>query len=197
MPKVVNHEERRTTIGRAMARLIEREGIHAVSVRSVAAEAGLGPSTLRHYFPSSEEMLAYTIALVCSDQEVRLSAAEQTGNARGSIRSAWLQALPLDAARRTETHVWLAVTAVARTENLRRVLAEINAGLDHLCQLTVRTYAPVADQDVEVRLLRAFTDGLALNAVIDPAGFSPGRTREALDVYLQRLSALASVGPRD
>lgn len=183
-------------IGRATAKLIEREGIHAVSVRSVATEAGLEPSTLRHYFPSSEEMLAYTIALVRSDQDVRLSTAEQTGNVRESIRSAWLQALPLDAARLTETHVWLAVTAVARTENLRRVLAEINAGLDHLCRLTVRTYAPDADQDVEVRLLRAFTDGLALNAVIDPAAFSPDATKKALDVYLQRLSGLASGGAR-
>lgn len=187
MPKIVDHEARRTAIARAAAKLIEREGILAVSVRSVAAEAGLEPSTLRHYFPSSEQMLAYTIALVRSDQEVRLSAAEQSGDPRENIRSAWLQGLPLDAARQTETHVWVAVSAVARTESLRRVLFEINAGLDHLCQLTVRTYAPDADQDGEVRLLRAFTDGLALNAVVDPVGFSPGRTTEALDVYLQRL----------
>ncbi|MCR2815528.1 TetR/AcrR family transcriptional regulator [Microbacterium jiangjiandongii] len=187
MPKIVDHDARQLAITRAVARLIERDGIHAVSVRSVAAEADMQPSTLRHYFPSSDQMLAATIAMVRDDQAARLAALDATGSAQGDIRQAWLQALPLDATRRTEAHVWLAVTATARTTALRAVVHDINAGLGHLCEATARVFAPHSDIGQEALCLRAFTDGLAVNAVSDPDTFTAERVAGALDRYLAHL----------
>lgn len=188
MPKIVDHDARRTAITRAVARLIERDGIHQVSVRTVAAEAHIQPSTLRHYFPSSDQMLAATIQMVRDDQAERLAALAPTGIALDDVRQAWLQALPLDEARHTETHVWLAVTATARDDELRAVLREIEQGLQHLCAVTVRTLAPDSDIAKEAALLRAFTDGLALNAITDKEAFTSERITTMLDTYLERLA---------
>ncbi|OLT17584.1 hypothetical protein BJF80_16380 [Serinicoccus sp. CUA-874] len=190
MPKIVDHDTRRTNIARAVSRVIERDGIHAVSVRSVAAEAKVQPSTLRHYFPSSDEMLAATIKMVRDDQAARLANLTPTGNDKDDIRQAWLQALPLDKARTTETHVWLAVTATARNPALQEVLNNINDGLRHLCEATIRAFAPDADIHDEAEYLRAFTDGLAFNAISDPTSFTAERTTTALDTYLDRLTSI-------
>ncbi len=178
MPKVVDHDARRMAITRAVARLIERDGIHTVSVRTVAVEAGVQPSTLRHYFQ-----------MVRDDQAERLAALAPAGNPHDDIRQAWLQALPLDAARRTEAHVWLAVTATARDTELRAILRGIEDGLQHLCRVTAQTFAPRADVAREATLLRAFTDGLTLNAIADPESFTPEHITVVLDTYLARLAA--------
>lgn len=191
MPKIVDHDARRTAISRAVARVIERDGIHTVSVRTVAAEAGIQPSTLRHYFPSSDGMLASTIQLLRDDQAERLATLTPTGSTRDDIRQAWLHALPLDDTRRTEAHVWLAITATARTPELRTIVQEINDGLQHLCQVTVHAFASRADVAREAALLRAFTDGLTLNAITAPKTFTPDSITTALDTYLARLAVLA------
>lgn len=196
VPKVVNHVARRLSITRAVAALIERAGIQKVSVRTVAAEAGLRPSTLRHYFPSSDEMLAGTITMVRERQAARFAQVPSSGDAQADIRTAWLHALPLDAERRTEAHVWLAITAVARTPELRRVLADINDGLDQLCAATVRVYSAgkAHPRESEAMMLRAFTDGLAVMAITEPAAFPEEVITAALDAYLAHLAARGSGG---
>lgn len=47
----VANTDRRQSILKAAERLVRRDGLAAASVRAVAAEAGIGASTLRHYFP--------------------------------------------------------------------------------------------------------------------------------------------------
>lgn len=196
MPKIVDHDARRTAIGRAVARLIEREGLGAVSVRAVAGEAGMEPSTLRHYFPSSDEMLGFALSLLRRDQEARLAALPRTGDALADLRAAWLQSMPLDAARRTECHVWVAVTAAARTPLLRGMLEEVDEGLDHLSRATVAACGVRGDAGLEAMGLRAFTDGLALNAVTQPEVFTPELVERLLDSRLRRLRDEGAAGGR-
>jgi AcrR family transcriptional regulator len=57
MPKKVDHEEQRRRIAEALWRIVGRGGIEAVSMRDVAAEAGL--SSAQHYFASKDEMLRF------------------------------------------------------------------------------------------------------------------------------------------
>lgn len=191
MPKVVDHAQRREQICRAAARLIEREGVQSASVRRVAVEAGIEPSTLRHYFRSAEDMLAAVIDMVRRDQEKRMQIASGEARApREAILDAWREALPLDAVRATEAHVWLGIAAAARAARLHAVLKGINDGLDELCRATVRVLAPGADAATESMMLRAFTDGLAVNAVIAPSDFSPVVVDRLLQKYVDRLMAM-------
>lgn len=185
MPKIVDHEARRHEIARAIVHRIERDGIATVSVRSIADDVDTSPSALRHYFPSSDEMLDFTLRMMRDNQAERLRAR----GAADSIRTAWSEALPLDAERRREAHVWLSVMTVARTPALRRTLAEMNADLDRLCDATVTALAPGADRAAESLVLRAFTDGLTLNALTEPERFTPEAIDRALDRYLNALQA--------
>lgn len=188
MPKIVDHAQRRAEIGWAVARLVEEQGVQAVSVRTVAAAAGYQPSTLRHYFPSSDQMLAHALILVRQRQQQRLAAKKWPTDPRAAIREAWLEALPLDADRVTETHVWLAVSITARTQPARRTLAGINSDLNQLCDATIQVFAPHTRHEHAALALRAFTDGLVLGAIAEPHRFTPTAITQSLDVHLQELA---------
>jgi AcrR family transcriptional regulator len=52
MPKLIDHEVRRLELVEAAWRVILRDGAGRVSVRAVAAEAGVSAGSLRHLFPT-------------------------------------------------------------------------------------------------------------------------------------------------
>jgi AcrR family transcriptional regulator len=112
---VTKHESpdvRRAQILAALARVIARDGVLAVSVRSVAAEAGLSAGALRHHFPTQESLLGATAAAGLqatllrpadapgADPEVRLGAAVE-------------QFLPLGAAGLDAQRVLVGLVAVS------------------------------------------------------------------------------------
>lgn len=57
MPKVVDHEERRTRLVSAVWSLAVREGLDGVSLRKVAAEAGVSMGQVQHYYASMEALV--------------------------------------------------------------------------------------------------------------------------------------------
>ena len=59
MPKIVNHDQKRKVIAEAAWKIIESDGIEKASIRRVAAEAGMSPGALRHYFSTKDEMLIF------------------------------------------------------------------------------------------------------------------------------------------
>src|SRR3546814_14018084 len=48
---------RRAEIAEALVRVANRDGLHAVTMRSVAAEAGVSLRLVQYYFTSKEELL--------------------------------------------------------------------------------------------------------------------------------------------
>lgn len=61
VPKLIDHEERKQEIAHAVWQVLTREGVRGVSVRTVAAQAGISTGSLRHVFPSFEEMMLFSL----------------------------------------------------------------------------------------------------------------------------------------
>ncbi|MFI9814955.1 TetR/AcrR family transcriptional regulator [Saccharothrix variisporea] len=57
MPKVVDHEERRTRLTSAVWSLAVRDGLDGVTLRKVAAEAGVSMGQVQHYYPSMDVLV--------------------------------------------------------------------------------------------------------------------------------------------
>ncbi len=57
MPKVVDHEQRRAEITRALWQVIGVRGIEGVTYQSVAQAAGISVGRVQHYFSSKEELV--------------------------------------------------------------------------------------------------------------------------------------------
>jgi len=61
MPKVVDHDAQRVKFAEAAMSLIAKHGLEGVTMRAVAAEAGLSYGSLFHYFNSKDELLMHAV----------------------------------------------------------------------------------------------------------------------------------------
>lgn len=64
MPRQVDHGQRRREIAEAVCSLVSARGLEAVSLRDVAAEAGISMGRVQHYFRTKDEMLLFALEYV-------------------------------------------------------------------------------------------------------------------------------------
>jgi AcrR family transcriptional regulator len=116
MPKKVDHHSRRATIAEAVWDLMSREGIEAVSMRRVAAQAEISLGQLQHYFASKEELLNFAFELVTERVAYRARTRQNPVRDEGPtprdvVRNALIEMLPLDEERTRDAGVWIALLA--------------------------------------------------------------------------------------
>ena len=164
MPKVVDHDPRRQELAEATWRLIRREGLEAVSVRKVAREAGVSPGSLRHYFTSQSELLAYALRMVGERIEQRIRSLEPGQTLEDHVQALIEQVLPLDEERATEAVIWLAFVGKALVDpELAKLATETHNALYHLfhqlIKAMVRHGALPRETDVELEAVSAARAG--------------------------------------
>lgn len=81
MPKIVDHEERRAHIVRAVTEIIIRDGFDRVTMREIAAEAGYAHGAIARYFPDKKSLL--TAAFLNVFQGSHEEILERVGPLRG------------------------------------------------------------------------------------------------------------------
>lgn len=196
MPKLVDHEARRRELGGAVWRVIRRDGLEHASVRNVAAEAGLSMGSLRHFFATQSELLAFAMRLVVDQVGERIHALELQGrDPRWQVEQVLTQLLPLDAERRTETEVWLAfISQVLVNPTLRELHDQQYDQVHDLCLRSIRALiqtrhlTPDLDTGVEAERLYALVDGLTMHATLRPDAVT---TEQVVTVLRRHLDSLA------
>jgi len=191
---VVDHEQRREDLGHAVWRVIRRDGVDAASVRTVAAEAGWSPGSLRHYFASQSELLAFAVQLVVDRIEDRIAALEPPDDPREAVEQVLFELLPLDDDRRAENEVWLAFAGRALIDpGLRTRHEEIDDALREACTSAIGRLAGAGrirsglDEALEGERLHALVDGLALHTALRPEHLSPPRIVAVVVRHLDSL----------
>lgn len=72
MPKKIDHQARRLELAEALWRLTRRDGWEAISLRNVAAEAGVSMGMVQHYFKTKDEMLRFAMEMITEDTRDRI-----------------------------------------------------------------------------------------------------------------------------
>jgi len=188
MPKQVDHAQRREEVAAALWRVVMRDGIEGASLRRVAAEASWSPGSLRHYFATQSELLAFAMDLVTERAVRRVDALPARPDRRATATRLLQEILPLDAERRAETQVWLAFTMRALVDpGLRGRREEAHAGLRELCRSAV-VLLGAPEVEHETQRLHALIDGLALHAILDPHTTTADRQVALLEDHLDDLT---------
>ncbi len=186
MPRLIDLDTRRHEIASATWALIQREGLDAVSVRSVAREAGLSAGSLRHVFSTQAELLAFVMGALGERLGERLAALEPAATPLDAAADVLSQIMPLDAERRLEAEVWFAFVARARVDDELRSLGErMDETLREIVRSAVAPLEP-ADLELAVEEIYALVDGLTLHAVLRPS--SPDTMRRVLRAALSKLT---------
>jgi AcrR family transcriptional regulator len=201
MPKLVDHQQRREELVRAVWQVISREGIEGATVRRVAQEAGLSVGGLRHYFDSQDSLLRFAAEAVARGVSIRV-AEHLRADLPGVERAQRIleEFLPLDADRRVEVDVWLACLVRAHVDESLAGLREAAwAGERHICRLAVASCRGArlpevigeelenADLEGHARRLHVFVDGLTLLAATYPNELPAEDVRESLRHELELL----------
>lgn len=202
MPKVVDHQQRRDEITDALWRVVRRDGVAAASVRTVAAEAGWSTGAIRHYFSSQDELMAFAMATLDERARARvqrrIALVDRAVLDLDAVVDVLGEVLPLDAQRKAESEVWLALLASARTdEHLRALADEAHRSLRGLCEGVVRHVAEggatAHEVDVvqETDRLHGLLDGLAVHGTMYPRQLPRTRLRAAVRAHVTDLAGRA------
>jgi AcrR family transcriptional regulator len=172
VPKLIDQDGRRHEIAHAVWRIVLRDGVSAVSIRDVAAEAGLAVGSVRHVFGSKAELLEYSMALVREQTRDRVATHFAIKDPRKFADAVLAELLPLDDERRTEMAVNTAVVADSPSHPaLRRVALDAQQAVSDACAAVLARLRHDdlirrdADMAYETERLHALVDGLALHAL--------------------------------
>jgi AcrR family transcriptional regulator len=178
----------------ALWRVVRRDGIGGMTVRSVAAEAGTSPGALRHHFASQDQFAAFALQAVVDRITERIMAGLPSRSGRDAAVFLLEQMLPLDDARRDEMAVYLAFLGRPPTEErLQAIRYAADSGSRKAVSAALRMLAdagrmdPSRDRAVETDRLYALVDGLGLHGTLWPERYPPAHQRAVLEEYLRSL----------
>ena len=196
MPKIVDHDLQRETFAEAAVRLIARNGLEGVTMRAVAAEAGLSYGSLFHYFDSKEQLLMHAVRTTIGKQTRRVN--EFSGQYAGLEALEHLlcdDAVTSDSSRDS----WLVWMAFQYQAALRESFGEMNSELvagwqDRIRDLLNDAKArgeidPAIDPEIEASALWAYSSGIGQLGVLHPDLFPPAHQKTLIVNYLSKLKA--------
>lgn len=177
----------------ALVTLTSERGLDSVTIREVAAAAGVSIGTVQYYCRGKDEMLLMTFEHVAQRIIDRATGVERTGTVGDSLRRVLRETLPLDPERTRESRVYLAFAArAAVSPDLARVqheiLSQLRAHLTEAFAYAAELGEARGDEDPArvAATTAALVDGLLLHILTDPGGLSEDEAGAILDDHLAR-----------
>lgn len=178
VPKLVDHDVRRREIAQAVWAVIAERGIEGVTLRCVAAEAGVSVGRIQHYHASREE-------LVRDSCRELLKAATQRFEAAGDatpverLRRLILGRIPTTPEFAIGTSIWLAYEAKSVDDPVIAELVQRGhaGGVREAAALLGE--CGVADAPAVALRLMATAEGLAIRVLV--GGLEPRAATELLE----------------
>ncbi len=196
MARVVDRDSRRRALAEAVWRVVGRDGVEAVTLRSVARALGRSTKFLTHYFSDKGELLAFAYASSWERGRARFRGRLEALSGLERLRELVSAPLPVDDERRLATRVWLAFLghALARPALRDRLRREeelysdrVVAVLDFCCR--EGSLPSGLDRSAAASALVALVSGIALEAVVFPERHPPARQRALVDSAIASLAA--------
>lgn len=193
MPARLDHDARRRDVAEAVWRVLAETGFAGLSLRAVAAEMGATTGLLTHYFPSKRALVLHALEILHERTDRSLPGADPPG-LRG-LRRRLRAVLPLTDDGAVLSRIWVGFWDLALVD---ADLGAREAGRYDRWRGRLRPLVEQAMDDGELARapvedvvdgLTAFTHGLVVQALFDPARFTPRRQRAALDAVLRTWQA--------
>lgn len=122
MPRTVDHDQRRRQIAAAVWHLAAGNGLESVTMRRVAAAAGVSLRQVQYYFGTRDQLLLQSLRLLnqrgSEAAKARIEPVAESLSPKQLARAILLESMPLDATRKQQALVHIAyfVRALSDTE---------------------------------------------------------------------------------
>ena len=178
VPKLVDHDVRRREIAQAVWAVIAERGIEGVTLRGVAAEAGVSVGRIQHYHASREELVRDSCRELLKAATQRFEAVDDTTPVE-KLRRLVLGRIPTTPEFAIGTSIWLAYEAKSVDDP---VIAELvqrgHAGGVRETAALLGECGVTDASSVALRLM-ATAEGLAIRVLV--GGLEPRAATELLE----------------
>lgn len=197
MPIKVDHGARRAEIADAALEAIATRGLDAVRLVDVARATDATTGQIVHYYPDKDAVLLAALDAIIARLVERMSL---PSDSRDFVAEA-AEALPLDAPRLREWHIWLQFAGrSAHTASFRERNAEYYRQISSTLAAQLVPHAGTAGSRALADAIIAVVDGIGIRAALEPDEWPPARQKRLLQsMLLPLLSTTASPdrkGPR-
>ena len=201
MPKIVDHEQRRSEIALVACRVVAQYGFDQATIVRIAREAGYTTGMVAHYFDTKQEIIIAALRLILRRIEERLE--PKTTGAAADLLALLSEALPLDETRYTECAFWIAfwgqVPADRRLKTInswvhREYLRLFERCLAHGWREWSQWSAAMREQ--VLRSVVTFINGITASTVASRADWPAERQVAQLRLQLELLHGWATAGAR-
>lgn len=171
-----------------------RRGLDAVSVRQVAAAAGVSIGTVQHHFPTKDAMLTAAFTEVVRRIRERVANVVPGPDVSRNLAAVLRELLPLDERRSAEVRIQVAFAARAATAPALAalqagILAEVTESIAEVIALARHGEDGPEDTRRKAHIALAAVDGLALHAVSSGDWLDPSTLTDAVDHLIGTLLA--------
>jgi AcrR family transcriptional regulator len=194
MPKIVDHDVQRERFSKAAMSLIARHGLEGVTMRAVAAEAGLSYGSLFHYFESKDDLLMYSVRHSMSLQTTRVNEYSSQFSGLKALEHLLCDDAIINESSRDSWMVWMTFLYKA---TLQESFAELNAELvegwiGRIAQLLndaqqTGEIRDTLDIDTEALAVWAYSAGIGQLGLLHPEWLPAKKQKELISVYLDKL----------
>lgn len=194
MPKIVDHEAQRVKFAEAAMNLIARHGLEGVTMRAVAAEAGLSYGSLFHYFGSKDELLMHAVRYSTSLQTRRVNEYTNRYSGLKALEQLLCDDAIINESSRDAWRVWLTfLYKAALHESFAEMHAELIDGwlsrIKRLLEDAQRAGEIPMELDVafEAMAVWAYSAGIGQMGLLDPKLLPPKLQKQLISAYLAKL----------
>ena len=191
MPRTISRDARKTQLAQAVWQVILDRGISAVSVRTVAEQAGVVVGSLRHVFPTRAELLEFSAELMVQRATERVIAVREGADPAEFALEVLKNFLPLHSDSRAELEVNIAL--IAESPALPQLVSIRNRAHQELGNVCLRLAERLARRPSDPELvesarhLHAVLDGLAIHLLTEPRDNDTTWATEILRKELARI----------
>ena len=181
MPIKVDHGARRAEIAGAALDAIATRGLDAVRLVDVAKATDATTGQIVHYYPDKDAVLLAALDAIIARLMDRISLPTGPGDFSSEIADA----LPLDAPRLRDWHIWLQFAGrSAHTPEFRERNALYYRQLSGALAAQLAPQAGAAGSKVLADAIVAMVDGIGIRAALEPEEWPAARQKRLLQSML-------------
>jgi len=194
MPKIVDHDLQRVKFAEAAMSLIARDGLEGVTMRAVAAEAGLSYGSLFHYFSSKDELLMHAVRHSTSLQTKRINEYTSKYSGLKALEHLLCDDAIITESTRDDWMIWLTfLYKAALQESFATAYAELIdgwqariTGLLEDAQQAGEIRSEL-DVDFEAMAIWAYSAGIGQLGLLHPNLLPVNLQKRLISAYLEKL----------
>ncbi len=196
MPKLVDHDLRRTEIAQATWTAVQDIGLERLRLRDIADEVGFTTGVFAHYFRDKDSVLRYAFNLAYQQTENQILRDNQdVGSGLERLKNALVALVPDK--KRPETVAFISMCFGIRGINDPLLTSDYKKTRKKYARL-IKVYLNDAIANGEICIAKspeelldfvfALLDGVCVAGMLNPDGFSKAHAISILETMTERLS---------